>query len=116
MRLRWRAEPWGPHPVNAMDFGGKFPEGTVDLIYDAEHDETSGAIQLWAPDDHVREEPETFRVVLLDPTTREPLAETIGVYDPETGMRSHHPLPESLDMRDRLVMTVEDASEQAARH
>lgn len=115
MRLRWRVEPWGRNPVNAADFGGTFPSGTVDLIYNSHHDETAGAIQVWVPDDNRREQSETFRIVLLDPITKGPLAGTVGAYDPDTGMRARNRSPQSLDMRNRLVMTIEDAPEQASR-
>ena len=115
MRVRWRVEPWGPHPIDAADFGGTFPSGVMDLIDGSDHGETSGAIQIWVPDDSVRERPETFRIVLLDAVTRTPLAGTVGVYDVETGMRARNPDPRALDMRGRMVMTVEDAPEQAAR-
>ena len=115
MRLRWEVEPWGPSPIDAADFGGRFPSGTVDVIYNSHHDEAAGAIQIWVPDDHVRERPETVRIVLLDPVTGTPLAGTVGAYDPDTGMRARHRSARSLDMKNRMVMTVEDAPEQAAR-
>ena len=115
MRLGWRVEPWGRRPVNAADFGGEFPSGTMDVIYYSHHDEGAGAIQVWVPDDHVREDPETFRIVLLDPVTRTPLAGTIGAYDPNTGMRARHRTGQSLDMKNRTVMTVLDAPEQSTR-
>ena len=114
LRVRWRVEPWGPHPVDAADFGGTFPSGTMDLVDGSDHGETSGAIQIWVPDDHVREGPETFRIVLLDAVTGAPLAGTVGIHDPETGGRARRPT-QGLDMRERMVMTVEDAPEQAGR-
>ncbi|HEY0629863.1 MAG TPA: hypothetical protein VGD23_11105 [Sphingomicrobium sp.] len=109
MRLRWRVEPWGQRPVDAADFGGKLPSGTVDVIYNAHHDEAAGTIQVWVPNDDVRERPETFRIVLLDPVTRRPLAGTVGAYDPGTGMRARNRPAQSLNMTNRLVMTVLDA-------
>lgn len=115
MRVRWRVEPWGPNPVDAADFRGRFPSGTMDLFDDSDHDEVSGAIQLWVPDDHVRGRPETFRIVLLDPVTAAPLAGSIGIYDSRTGARTRHPAFQSLDMKNRMVMTVEDAPEQKDR-
>ena len=115
MRLGWRVEPWGPNPVDRADFGGKFPSGTIDVIYGAHHDEAVGALQLWVPDDHIREDAETFRIVLLDPVTRSPLGGTIGAFDPETGMRARRRTPQSLGMENRLVMTVLDAAAQRPR-
>jgi hypothetical protein len=115
MRVRWRVEPWGSNPVDAADFGGSLPSGTMDLFDDSDHDEVGGAIQIWAPDDHVRERPETFRIVLLDPITGAPLAGTVGTYDPRTGMRARHPAVGSLNMKNRMVMTVLDAPEQQSR-
>ena len=115
MRLRWRVQPWGRRPVDAADFGGRFPSGTVDVIYDSHHDEAAGAIQVWVPNDYVRERPETFRIVLLDPVTRTPLAGTVGAYDPVTGVQARNRTVQSLSMKNRMVMTVLDAREQRAR-
>ncbi len=115
MRVRWRVEPWGAHPVDSADFDGRLPSGYMDLFYSSDDHEVGGAIQLWAPDDGKREGPETFRLVLLDPVTGAPLAGRVGRYNPNTGWRARNASPSSLDMRRRLVMTVEDAPEQARR-
>lgn len=115
MRVGWRVEPWGPRPVDAADFGGKLPSGMMDLFDDSDHGDVGGAIQIWGPDDHVIEGPETFRIVLLDPVTGTPLAGTVGTYDPVTGMRARHRTSQSLDLATRMVMTVLDAPEQSGR-
>lgn len=107
-RLAWRAEPWGPHPTDAADFGGRWPSGFVDIFPEGDENEWSGAIQISLPDDHRRETPETFRMVLLDPVTRRPLAGRVNRSDPRTGMRDHHAPAAALDMRNRLVFSVED--------
>lgn len=112
-RVGWRVEPWVSQPANAADFGGSFPAGTMDLTYDIEHGEMGGSIQIWAPDDHRREGPETFRVVLLDPLTGSPLAGSVGIYDPHTGVRARHVARSRLAMKNRLVMTIVDAREPA---
>jgi hypothetical protein len=114
LRIRWRVEPWGAHPANAADFGGRFPAGTLDLTYNSHHGEMAGAVQIWAIDDHRREGPETFRIVLLDPITRKALAGSVGMYDPNTGLRARNVARRLLSMQKRLVMTIVDAGEPGA--
>ena len=63
VRFRWKIEPAGGNAADADDFGGVFPEGTIDF----RRGQTSGAIAfevLGLPD---RTYPRSFRVRVTDP-------------------------------------------------
>lgn len=114
-RIGWRVEPYGRAPVDAADFGGKFPSGVVDLSRTDSRDPFKGEIEIWVPDDGRAERPEQFRIVLANPLTGRPLAGVIGLYDDNRGVPVFRAPAASLLMRDRLIMTVEDAPEQRRR-
>ncbi|MFC6047566.1 hypothetical protein ACFPYM_06945, partial [Methylobacterium hispanicum] len=62
-RFRWKVEPAGGNAADAADFGGVFPEGTIDF----RRGQTSGVIAfevLGLPD---RSYPRSFRVRVTDP-------------------------------------------------
>lgn len=114
-RIGWRVEPYGPSPVDAADFGGKFPSGVVDLSRTDSRDPFEGEIEIWVPDDGRAEGPEQFRIVLANPLTGRPLTGVIGRYDGNRDVQVIRAPAASLVMRNRLIMTVEDAPEQRRR-
>lgn len=114
-RIGWRVEPYGRAPVDAADFGGKFPSGVVDLSRTDSRDPFKGEIEIWVPDDGRAERPEQFRIVLANPLNGRPLAGVIGLYDDNRGVPVFRAPAASLLMRNRLIMTVEDAPEQRRR-
>ena len=117
LKLGRRVEPAGDRPVDGLDFGGRFPSGIITLSNDSDHGgHPEGEIELWVPDDRIREADETFRIVLTAAVTGNPLPGLVGKRDEQSGLRDHKAPPSSLDMRHRLVMTVQDAPEQASRH
>ena len=116
LKLGWRVEPTGNRPVNALDFKGQLPSGIVTLSKDSDHGgDPQGEIELWVPDDGVRELDETFRIVLTDPATGHPVPGVVGKREARLGVRDRKASVSSLDMQDRLLMTVQDAPEQASR-
>ena len=117
LKLGWRVEPAGDRPVDAFDFGGRLPSGIITLSNDSDHGgDPEGEIELWVPDDRVREADETFRIVLTDAVTGHTLPGLVGKRDEQSGVRDRKASATSLDMRHRLLMTVQDAPEQASRH
>jgi len=116
LKLGWRVEPAGSRPVDALDFGGRFPRGIITLSNHSDHGgDAEGEIELWVPDDRAREADETFRFVLTDAVTGNALPGIVGRRDEQSGVRDRMAHASSLDMRHRLLMTVQDAPEQASR-